>query len=179
MGTVNVLEAARVTGIKRVVVSSSSVLNRYPEGGEDGGDFGKEEAFPRLAQPRFTPLPSRRWRTSVSITPSGAGSSSLGCGTGRCSAPGAALAAADLRMLFARRCAVRSAGKRQFSRQAQWSGSIPRMRPAVPPRGTRRRDFVPWLFGRRPPETAPENLHKSRHWDIGPQQRAPRRVGGG
>jgi nucleoside-diphosphate-sugar epimerase len=47
MGTVNVLEAARVTGIKRVVVSSSSVLNHYMEGGEDGGDFGKEEAFPR------------------------------------------------------------------------------------------------------------------------------------
>lgn len=47
MGTVNVLEAARVTGIKRVVVSSSSVLNHYLEGGEDGGDLGKEEALPR------------------------------------------------------------------------------------------------------------------------------------
>lgn len=47
MGTVNVLEAARVAGIKRVVVSSSSVLNHYLEGGEDNGDFGKEEAFPR------------------------------------------------------------------------------------------------------------------------------------
>jgi nucleoside-diphosphate-sugar epimerase len=47
MGTVNVLEAARVTGIRRVVVSSSSVLNHYLDGGEDDGDFGKEEAFPR------------------------------------------------------------------------------------------------------------------------------------
>jgi nucleoside-diphosphate-sugar epimerase len=47
MGTVNVLEAARVTGLKRVVVSSSSVLNHYLEGGADDGDFGKEEAFPR------------------------------------------------------------------------------------------------------------------------------------
>ena len=47
MGTVNVLEAARVTGLKRVVVSSSSVLNHYLEGGEDEGNFGKEEAFPR------------------------------------------------------------------------------------------------------------------------------------
>ncbi len=47
MGTVNVLEAARVTGLKRVVVSSSSVLNHYMEGGEDDGHFGKEEAFPR------------------------------------------------------------------------------------------------------------------------------------
>ncbi len=47
MGTVNVLEAARVTGLKRVVVSSSSVLNHYLEGGEDDGDFGKEEGFPR------------------------------------------------------------------------------------------------------------------------------------
>jgi nucleoside-diphosphate-sugar epimerase len=47
MGTVNVLEAARVLRVKRVVVSSSSVLNSYFAGGEDGGDFGKEEAFPR------------------------------------------------------------------------------------------------------------------------------------
>ncbi len=47
MGTVNVLEAARVTGLKRVVVSSSSVLNHYLEGGEDGGELGREEAFPR------------------------------------------------------------------------------------------------------------------------------------
>ena len=47
MGTVNVLEAARVTGVRRVVVSSSSVLNHYLEGGADDGDFGKEEAFPR------------------------------------------------------------------------------------------------------------------------------------
>jgi nucleoside-diphosphate-sugar epimerase len=47
MGTVNVLEAARVTGLKRVVVSSSSVLNHYLDGGEDGGNFGREEAFPR------------------------------------------------------------------------------------------------------------------------------------
>lgn len=47
MGTVNVLEAARVTGLKRVVVSSSSVLNHYLDGGEDGGEMGREEAFPR------------------------------------------------------------------------------------------------------------------------------------
>src|SRR4029079_11332964 len=47
MGTVNVLEAARITDLKRVVVSSSSVLNHYLEGGADGGDFGHEEAFPR------------------------------------------------------------------------------------------------------------------------------------
>ena len=47
IGTVNVLEAARVTGLKRVVVSSSSVLNHYLEGGSDDGDFGQEEAFPR------------------------------------------------------------------------------------------------------------------------------------
>ena len=47
MGTVNVLEAARILGLKRVVVSSSSVLNHYLDGGEDGGHFGKEESFPR------------------------------------------------------------------------------------------------------------------------------------
>jgi nucleoside-diphosphate-sugar epimerase len=47
MGTVNVLEAARIAGLKRVVVSSSSVLNHYLDGGADGGHFGKEEAFPR------------------------------------------------------------------------------------------------------------------------------------
>src|ERR1051325_3665917 len=47
MGTVNVLEAARIAGVKRVVVSSSSVLNHYLDGGEDSGNFGREEAFPR------------------------------------------------------------------------------------------------------------------------------------
>jgi nucleoside-diphosphate-sugar epimerase len=47
MGTVNVLEAARILGLKRVVVSSSSVLNHYLDGGGDGGHFGKEESFPR------------------------------------------------------------------------------------------------------------------------------------
>jgi len=47
MGTVNVLEAARILGLKRVVVSSSSVLNHYLDGGADSGDFGREEAFPR------------------------------------------------------------------------------------------------------------------------------------
>lgn len=47
MGTVNVLEAARVLGIARVVVSSSSVLNQYMDGGDDDGVLGKEEAFPR------------------------------------------------------------------------------------------------------------------------------------
>ena len=47
MGTVNVLEAARITALKRVVVSSSSVLNHYLAGGDDQGNFGREEAFPR------------------------------------------------------------------------------------------------------------------------------------
>lgn len=47
MGTVNVLEAARVHGIERVVISSSGVLSYYLAGGEDKGDAMKEEAFPR------------------------------------------------------------------------------------------------------------------------------------
>ena len=47
MGTVNVLEAARVSGIKRVVVSSSSVLCSFFDGGEGGGDLMQEEALPR------------------------------------------------------------------------------------------------------------------------------------
>ena len=47
MGLVNVMEAARVHGIRRVVASSSSTLNRYQSGGEDGGDLSKEEAVPR------------------------------------------------------------------------------------------------------------------------------------
>jgi nucleoside-diphosphate-sugar epimerase len=47
MGTVNVLEAARLAGIKRVVVSSSSVLNNFLSGGEDNSDFMREEGFPR------------------------------------------------------------------------------------------------------------------------------------
>jgi nucleoside-diphosphate-sugar epimerase len=47
MGTVNVLEAARIHGVKRVVVSSSSVLNTHFGGGEGGGDMTREEALPR------------------------------------------------------------------------------------------------------------------------------------
>jgi nucleoside-diphosphate-sugar epimerase len=49
MGTVNVLEAARVHKLRRVVVSSSNVLNHYIAGG-GGDDPSKpmtEEAFPR------------------------------------------------------------------------------------------------------------------------------------
>lgn len=47
MGLANVMESARIHGIGRVVVSSSSVLNRYQSGGEDGADLSKEEAVPR------------------------------------------------------------------------------------------------------------------------------------
>jgi nucleoside-diphosphate-sugar epimerase len=47
MGTANVLEAARVFGLKRVVVASSNVLNHHIAGGEGRGDAMDEEAFPR------------------------------------------------------------------------------------------------------------------------------------
>jgi nucleoside-diphosphate-sugar epimerase len=47
MGTVNVLEAARVLGLGRVVLSSTSSLTYHLAGGEDGGDPRREEAFPR------------------------------------------------------------------------------------------------------------------------------------
>jgi nucleoside-diphosphate-sugar epimerase len=47
MGAVNVLEAARVHKLRRVIASSSSVLNHYLEGGEGSGSLLKEEAFPR------------------------------------------------------------------------------------------------------------------------------------
>ena len=47
MGTANVLEAARVHGLRRVVIASSNVLNHHIEGGEDAGDAMREEAFPR------------------------------------------------------------------------------------------------------------------------------------
>lgn len=47
MGTANVLEAARVFKLKRVVVASSNVLNHHLAGGEGGGDAMDEEAFPR------------------------------------------------------------------------------------------------------------------------------------
>lgn len=47
MGTVNVLEAARVTGVKRVVVSSSNVLNHYLAGGGGPTEPMHEEAYPR------------------------------------------------------------------------------------------------------------------------------------
>lgn len=49
MGTMNVLEAARIRGIKRVVVSSSNVLGHFLAGGDGpgSGDKGDEEGFPR------------------------------------------------------------------------------------------------------------------------------------
>jgi nucleoside-diphosphate-sugar epimerase len=47
MGTANVLEAARVHGLRRVVVASSSALAEFLDGGEDAGEMQKEEAFPR------------------------------------------------------------------------------------------------------------------------------------
>ncbi len=47
MGTVNVLEAARIHGCKRVVVASSNVLNHFLSGGEGKGDPTREEAYPR------------------------------------------------------------------------------------------------------------------------------------
>ena len=47
MGTTNVLEAATTFGIPKVVVVSSAVLTYSMEGGADGGDLGREEAFPR------------------------------------------------------------------------------------------------------------------------------------
>jgi len=47
MGTVNVLEAARIHRLGRVVVASSNVLNYFLTGGEGGGDPTKEEAFMR------------------------------------------------------------------------------------------------------------------------------------
>jgi nucleoside-diphosphate-sugar epimerase len=47
MGTVNVIEAARAFGIKRVVVSSSNVLNHFIAGGDGSNDPMREGAFPR------------------------------------------------------------------------------------------------------------------------------------
>ena len=47
IGTANVLEAARIFGVERVVVASSGVLSMSMEGGGDGGDISKEEAYPR------------------------------------------------------------------------------------------------------------------------------------
>jgi nucleoside-diphosphate-sugar epimerase len=47
MGSVNVIESARAFGIKRVVVSSSNVLNHFLAGGDGSGDPMRETAFPR------------------------------------------------------------------------------------------------------------------------------------
>jgi nucleoside-diphosphate-sugar epimerase len=47
MGTMNVLETARIHRLKRIVVASSNVLNHFLAGGEGDGDTAKEEAFPR------------------------------------------------------------------------------------------------------------------------------------
>jgi nucleoside-diphosphate-sugar epimerase len=47
MGTMNVLETARIHRLNRVIVASSNVLNHFMAGGEGAGDSAKEEAFPR------------------------------------------------------------------------------------------------------------------------------------
>jgi nucleoside-diphosphate-sugar epimerase len=47
MGSLNVLEAARVHGLRRVVVASSNVVSHFLAGGEGAGDSAREEAFPR------------------------------------------------------------------------------------------------------------------------------------
>lgn len=46
VGTANILEAARVLGLERVVLCSSSAIYTY-KGGQDGGAPGREEAYPR------------------------------------------------------------------------------------------------------------------------------------
>lgn len=47
MGTANVLEAARLHGVERVVMISTAAVARGVAGGEDDGDRSKEEALPR------------------------------------------------------------------------------------------------------------------------------------
>ena len=47
MGTMNVLEAARMFGVKRVVIASSNTLNHHLDGGEPGADSLREDAYPR------------------------------------------------------------------------------------------------------------------------------------
>ncbi|ADP80824.1 NAD-dependent epimerase/dehydratase family protein [Pseudofrankia inefficax] len=47
MGTAYVLEVARVLGLERVVLCSSSTLYMSMEGGADEGRYGLEEAYPR------------------------------------------------------------------------------------------------------------------------------------
>jgi nucleoside-diphosphate-sugar epimerase len=47
MGTAYVLETARVLGLDRVVLASSSTLYMSLVGGEDGGADGQEEQYPR------------------------------------------------------------------------------------------------------------------------------------
>jgi nucleoside-diphosphate-sugar epimerase len=47
MGAAYVLETARILGLERVVLASSSALYVGVRGGEDGGAFGREEAYPR------------------------------------------------------------------------------------------------------------------------------------
>jgi UDP-glucuronate 4-epimerase len=49
MGTVNILEAACIFDLERVVFCSSNVLYLYMIGGEDPGAELKEEAYPRPA----------------------------------------------------------------------------------------------------------------------------------
>ena len=111
MGTVNVLEAARVTGLKRVVVSSSSVLNHYMEGGADDGDFGKEEAFPR---PTTFYAATKQAVESLGLNyAKWCGIEFTGLRYGAVFGPWSGPAAGDPRTSCARPCATRSPGKRQ------------------------------------------------------------------
>jgi nucleoside-diphosphate-sugar epimerase len=149
MGTVNVLEAARVTGLKRVVVSSSSVLNHYLAGGDDGGNFGREEAFPRpttfysatkqaveslgLNYAKWCGIEFAGLRYGAVFGPwSGAGGGGPSNIIREASGRGAGRAAAGRRTSSARRCGTRSPARKRPSRPARWSGSIPRMRRAAP-----------------------------------------------
>jgi nucleoside-diphosphate-sugar epimerase len=47
LGTANVLEVARIMGVQRVVLCSTSSMYFSMVGGEDGGAEGHEEAYPR------------------------------------------------------------------------------------------------------------------------------------
>ena len=130
MGTVNVLEAARITGLKRVVVSSSSVLNSLPRrrrgrgqlrprGGVPAADHVLlgDQAGGREPRPQLREVVRHRVRRPA-----------LRRGVRAVERRGRRRAVEHHPRGDAK---TRSPAARRPSRRARWSGSIPRTRRAA------------------------------------------------
>ena len=106
MGTVNVLEAARVTGVRRVVFSITTW-----KAARMTANSARRRRF--RVRPRSMRRPNSRWKVWASTTRAGAASSLPACATVLRSDPGAAPAAEARPTSCARRCAMHWRAKRR------------------------------------------------------------------